>query len=71
MNFGEVSGAQIKHTMKLNNNTPPHTNIAKLAPPLWVKIGSKKVQAAAPILLIVIQVPTPVPRILISNSSVG
>lgn len=47
------------------------TIMAKLAPPALVKTGSKKVPAAAPIRLMVIQVPTPVPRTLISNNSVG
>lgn len=41
------------------------TIMAKLAPPALVKTGSKKVPAAAPIRLMVIQVPTPVPRTLI------
>ena len=70
LNLGEVSGAQIRQTTKLNKSTIAHTNIDKFALPALVKTGSKNVPAAAPKRLIVIHVPTPVPRTLTSNNSV-
>lgn len=57
--------------MKAANKTPAQTSIAKFEPPISVKIGNKKVPAAAPIRLIVIQVPTPLAYTLVSNNSVG
>ena len=57
--------------MKAANKTPAQTSIAKFEPPIFVKIGNKKVPAAAPIRLIVIQVPTPLAYTLVSNNSVG
>ena len=71
LNLGEVSGAQIKQTTKAKSKTIAQTSIAKLAPPTLVKTGKRKVPAAAPMRLIVIQVPTPVARTLRSNNSVG
>ncbi len=71
INFGEVSGAQIRQIRKANSKTTAQTSMARLAPPTSVKMGNKKVPAAAPIRLMVIQVPTPVARTLISNNSVG
>lgn len=56
---------------KAAKRTKAQVIIARCAPPRLVKIGNRKVPAAAPKRLIVIQVPTPVPRTLISNSSVG
>lgn len=56
--------------MKAANKTPAQTSIAKFEPPISVKIGNKKVPAA-PIRLIVIQVPTPLAYTLVSNNSVG
>ena len=71
INLAEVSGAQIRQTMKLKSSTIAQTNIASSAPPMLVKIGNKNVPAAAPKRLMVMQVPTPVPRTFISNNSVG
>lgn len=71
MKFGDVSGAQMRQTIKANIKTMAQISIARDAPPILVKMGNRNVPAAAPIRLIVMQVPTPVPRTLISNSSVG
>ena len=61
----------MRQTIKAKSKTIAQTSIARLAPPTLVKTGNKKVPAAAPIRLIVIQVPTPVARTLRSNNSVG
>lgn len=71
MNLGNVSGAQIRQTINAKSNTIAQTNIASFAPPTLVRTDNKKVPVAAPKRLIVIHVPTPVPRTLISNNSVG
>ena len=57
INLTEVSGAQIRQTMKLKSRTIAQTNIASSAPPMLVKIGNKNVPAAAPKRLMVMQVP--------------
>ena len=69
--FGAVSGAQIRQMKKAARRTHAQTSIAKAGPPLSVRIGNKNVPAAAPIRLIVIQVPTPLACTLVSNNSVG
>ena len=57
--LGEVSGAQIKQMTKATKRTQAQTSIAKFGPPISVRIGNKNVPAAAPMRLIVMQVPTP------------